>query len=187
MGQLEEELEAGHLVIFLKLKQDEERLILHVAVRCRDELVLQLIDGALDDLNRLASFLEKLDHADKCRAHVVITLAQQRLLYEPIQTLHVLLVDDLCEDTKCVCLDHVILRLLDVLAQARDDNENFVLVHLKLLDEDIDQATKVLMLGWLHLEELCHVEKHRALLQVRKVLALYPNNSWLANARFWRI
>ena len=45
LGQLEEELEAGHLVILLKLKQDEERLILHIAVRCRDELVLQLIDA----------------------------------------------------------------------------------------------------------------------------------------------
>ena len=102
----------------------------------------------------------------------MITLTQQRLLDEPIQTLDVLLVDDLCENAKCVSLDHVILRLLDVLAQTRDNNEDFVLVHLELLDENIDQATQVLMLSWLHLEELGHIEKHRTLLQVRKVLSL---------------
>lgn len=121
---------------------------------------MQLVDRALNELDRLAAFFEELDHTDECSADVVIALAQKSLLDEPIETLDVLLIDDFCQDSQRVCLDDIVLTLLDVLGQTGDHNEDFVLIDLELLDKDIDQASQSLMLSWTHLEKLRDVEEH---------------------------
>ena len=69
----------------------------------------------------------------------MITLGKESLLDKSIKTLHILLVDDLSQDAQRVGLDHVVVALLDVLAQARDDDEHLILIDLELLDEDIDE------------------------------------------------
>ena len=100
---------------------------------------MKLIDRTLHELNGLASLLEELNHGYEGGAHIVITLGKESLLDKSIKTLHILLVDDLSQDAQRVGLDHVVVALLDVLAQARDDDEHLILIDLELLDEDIDE------------------------------------------------
>ena len=90
----------------------------------------------------------------------MIALTQQSLLDEAVKTLNVLLVNNLGENSERICLDHVVVGLLDILAEAGDDDEHFVLIDLELLDEHVDQAAKILVLLWSHLEKLCHIEEH---------------------------
>ena len=145
---------------------------MNVAILGRDKLVLQLVDRTLDYFDRLTTFLEKFDHADKCCAHVVVALAEQGLLNEAIKTLNVLLVDNFGQDAKSVGLHHIVIALLDVFAQARDNNEDLILIHLKLFDENVDQASQVLVLAGRHLEKLRYVEEHGAFLELWEVLTL---------------
>lgn len=69
----------------------------------------------------------------------MIAFADQGLLNKAIETLHVLFVNDLCEDSESVGLNHVVVTLLDIFAQTRDDNEDFILVDFELFDKDVDQ------------------------------------------------
>ena len=71
----------------------------------------------------------------------MITLAQESLLDKTIQTLNVLLINDFCQDSESVSLNHVIVTLLDIFGQARDDDKDFVLIDLKLFDEDVHEAS----------------------------------------------
>ena len=156
-------------------------MILHITVLGRDEFFLQLVDRFLNQLNGLGALLEEFDHTDEGSTHVVVRLAQQGLFDEPIETLHVLLVDNLGEDTQGVCLDNIVVRLLDIFVEAGNDNEDLVLVDLKLLDEDIDQATESLVLVRRHREQLRHVEEHGGLFKISEVLALYNERARLVH------
>lgn len=133
---------------------------------------MQLVDRTLDYFDGLTTFLEKFDHADKCCTHVVVAFAEQGLLNEAIKTLNVLLVDNFGQDAKSVGLHHIVIALLNVFAQARDNNEDLILIHLELFDENVDQASQVLVLAGRHLEKLRYVEEHRAFLELWEVLAL---------------
>jgi hypothetical protein len=60
----------------------------------------------------------------------MVTLVIESLFNKLFQALHVLFIDDLCQHTECICSHYFIITLLDVLAQTRDHNENFVLTNL---------------------------------------------------------
>lgn len=82
---MEEELEARHLVVLFELEQNEQGLVLDIAVLGRHKFLLELGDGPLDQINRrLTAFFEKFDHADKCRADVLVTTTQEGLLEEAV-------------------------------------------------------------------------------------------------------
>ena len=76
----------------------------------------------------MTALLEELDHGYESGADIVIALGEQSLFDETIKTLHILFVNNFGEDTERVCLDHIVVTLLDVLAKARDDDEDLILV-----------------------------------------------------------
>lgn len=94
----------------------------------------------------------------------MITFTQQSLLDELVQTLHILFVHNFGENSERVRLDHLIFGLLYVFGEARDNNKNFIFVHLELLDEHVDESTQILVLLGTHLEQFCHIKKHTTLL-----------------------
>ena len=90
----------------------------------------------------------------------MVTLIHQRLLNELLQTLHVLLINDLSQHSQSICTHDLILGLLDVFREAGNHDEHLIFSHVQLLYEDVDQASQVLVHVGRHLEKFCDVEEH---------------------------
>ena len=90
----------------------------------------------------------------------MVTLVIEGLLDELLETLNVLLINDLREDAERVRPDDLGVALLDVLRQTRDHNEHFVFRDLQFLDEDVNEPSQELVHCRWHLKQLCHIEKH---------------------------
>ena len=93
----------------------------------------------------------------------MLALVHQRLTKELLNVLDVLLVDDLRKNAQSICLEHVVLRRLQVLLQTSNHNEDLVHRDVELLDQYVDKATQVLVqlvsLALRNLEELRDIEK----------------------------
>ena len=50
----------------------------------------------------------------------MFTLAEESLLDDFVKTLHILLIDDFGQNSERVCLDHIVLCLLNVFVETRD-------------------------------------------------------------------
>lgn len=85
----------------------------------------------------MATFLVEIDERDESSAHNVVALVNEGLLQVFLQRLHVQVIDDLGKHSERVSLVHFVFVLTYVLGQLGDDDENFVLVGFKLLDEDV--------------------------------------------------
>lgn len=113
---------------------------------------------------------------DNCGADDVVALVDEGLPQELLDVLDVLLVDDFCQYSERVGLEHVVLRDLHVLRQTADHDEHFVLVDIELLDEYVHQSPQVLVqlvsLRLRDLEELGHIEEQLALLILCEHFAL---------------
>jgi len=91
----------------------------------------------------------------------VVTFIVQSLFNELLKTLDVLLINDLGQHAKSVCAHDLVVTLLNVFGQARYNNENLVLFHVQLFNEDVNETTEVLVHVGGHLEQLGDVEEHR--------------------------
>lgn len=90
----------------------------------------------------------------------MVTLIHQRLLNELLQTLHVLLINDLGQHSQCIRTHDLILGLLDIFREAGNHNENLIFSYVQLLYEDVDQASQVLVHIGRHLEKFGDIEEH---------------------------
>lgn len=89
----------------------------------------------------------------------MVTLVKQSLLEELFKGLHVLLINNFGEHTQGVGFHNRVLSVLDILGQARDNDEHFTLMNIKFLDEDINQSSQVNVVLSGHLENLGHIEE----------------------------
>lgn len=90
----------------------------------------------------------------------MVRLIVECLFYELFQTLDVLFINNLGEYSESIRFDHVVVTLLDVLAQAGDNNKYFIFIDFQFLDKYIDQSPQIKVHSWGHLEKLGNIEKH---------------------------
>lgn len=124
LGQLVQQLEAGHVVVLLHLEQKEEGLVLDVAIARVVEFVLELVHGLFGDLGGVALLLEKVDVRNHGCTDDVGVLVDQSLSQELFYVLHILLINDLGQHSQSICLIDIIIRELNILSQTTDYNEN---------------------------------------------------------------
>jgi hypothetical protein len=63
----------------------------------------------------------------------VLTFVNQSLAEELFDVLNIEFVDDLGQNSKSIGLEHVVIRQLNILGEATNDNENFVFTNIELL------------------------------------------------------
>jgi hypothetical protein len=106
----------------------------------------------------------------------VVALVNESLSQELLDVLKILFFNNLGQSSKSVSLKHVIISLLNIFGQATNNNENLILINVKLLDEHVHKSSQVLIklvsLRLWNLEKFGDIEKHLTLLVFGKDLTL---------------
>jgi len=124
----------------------------------------------------MSSLFKEVDVRYCSSTHDMVALVDESLSQELLNVLQILLVDDLGKHSQSIGLEHVVVSQLNILRQTTNDNEDFILVHIQLLDQHIYQSSQVLIqlisLRLWYLEQFGDIEEKLTLLILSKDLTL---------------
>lgn len=93
----------------------------------------------------------------------MVALVYKCLTQELLDVLQILLINNFGEHSECISLEHIVIGQLNIFGQTTDDNEHFILIHIKLFNQHVHQPSQVLIqlvpLRLWNLEQLGHIEK----------------------------
>ena len=106
----------------------------------------------------------------------MVAFVNKSLSQELFDVLNILFLDNFRESSKSICLKHVIIGLLNIFGQATDNDENFIFIYVKFLDEHVHESSQVLVKLvslWLwNLKKFGNIEEHLTFLVFGKDLTL---------------
>ena len=75
----------------------------------------------------------------------MLALINQSLPHELLNILNILFINNLGKDSEGISFEHIVISQLDIFGQTGNDHKHFIFIHIKLLDEHVNQPSNVLV------------------------------------------